>query len=439
MHGLKRVAVLLFVLEIFLFLPEVVFGQEKKLIINEFSSASNPEWIEIYNTTTSPQTLEGCSLLMQDNPETTQKIIFDQSNTIDKFFLIRKGDFNWSANWLNDNGDKITLTCQSFEDSVAYGNATNPLINEPDGNQSAGRSPDGIGGWAILSSSTPGSENSVPPTLTPTSTQIPPTNTPQPTPTPTLTIPASTSTPVPPTLTPPTSYSNIYINEFLADPETGNEKVEIKNNNDFPVSLVNWKIDDVENDGKPPKPFSADIAPSGLFTIDLGDGFLNNNGDSVRLLDFNDTQKDKRDYSSSTKNLSWSKDRNGNWCQQNPSFNSENSDCQPVATSVPTPTSQPTATLTPMIRVSLASTPSPTIKPTDGEILGAEDASKSLKLALNDATDSSLPDSGDATVAGVAKSNKLPPSWPFIGIGSAFLAAMVGSAVIVVRKKLSLL
>lgn len=192
-----------------------------------------------------------------------------------------------------------------------------------------------------------------------------PTNTPTITATPTV---LSTSTPVPtslPTLTPtntsvpavtPISYSSVNLNEYLPDPEGGNEKVEIKNNNSFSVNLVNWQFDDIENGGQPPKVFSAQIAAGGLYTIDLGTSFLNNDGDAVRLLDFSGIQKDRRDFNRSSKNLSWQRDSSGNWCEKSSSFDQENSDCN-----FPTPT--PTA-VSPTPTVKVTPTPSPTKGPT---------------------------------------------------------------------------
>lgn len=230
-------------------------------------------------------------------------------------------------------------------------------------------------------------------TFTPTPTS---TRTPIPTLSPTLVVPSPSSTPtaVPSpffTATPtPISYSSINLNEYLPNPESGNEKVEIKNANSFSVSLVNWQIDDEQGGGQSPKVFSAEISAGGLYTIDLGSSsFLNNEGDAVRLLDFNGVQKDRRDYTSSTKNLSWQRDSNGNWCELASSFNSENSNC-PASVSSPTPTITPSAgsspTLTP--KPTTTATPGMTVSPTANQtpaeelktqVLGEEIVNESLK------------------------------------------------------------
>jgi len=243
------------------------------------------------------------------------------------------------------------------------------------------------------------------------------------TPTPTLTsipirIPTITLTPVPIlSFTPaPISYQNIIINEFLADPVSGNEKVEIKNNNSFSVTLSDWKIDDIENGGHAPKVFSAEIPPSGLFTVDLGtDSFLNNGGDQVRLLDFSGVQKDRKDYSSSEVDLTWRRDNSGNWCMGEPSFGTSNPDCfQPTSiASTPTPVSSPTVTIT-IIKTltpttSLKNTITPTIKkvlsPTVGVILGEVFSGPSSDVALVSEKENLISDTGNLKPKN--KANKL--------------------------------
>lgn len=183
--------VLLFVL----IFPSKVLAQ---VVINEFSSNSNPEWVELYNTSLDSISLKGCILLMQDNPETSQKITFSEKSSIDKFLLIKQGDYNWGSNsyWLHNDSDKITLNCGGEEkDSVLYGSIENTFVSAPNQGQSAGRSPDGSGTWSILAEQTPGGSNSSPPTPTPTNT---PTLTNTPTPTPTIThTPTPTKTPTP--------------------------------------------------------------------------------------------------------------------------------------------------------------------------------------------------------------------------------------------------
>jgi hypothetical protein len=195
------------------------------------------------------------------------------------------------------------------------------------------------------------------PTLTPTPE---PTLTPDPTDVPATAIPVPTDTPA------PSSYANIFISEFMANPESDNEWVELYNNNDSEVDLYGWVIDDsltgnriyeIKSDNK--------ISGKSYKKYDLGsNAFLNNDGDTVRLLDGSQTEKDKKSFSSSTKGKSWSKDNDGNWCQTDPTPNSANPNCSP-ATSAPVATATPILTPTPIKNPTVTPQLSPT--PTEKE------------------------------------------------------------------------
>ncbi|MEK7517153.1 MAG: lamin tail domain-containing protein [Patescibacteria group bacterium] len=212
---------------VLLFLPSNVFAE---LFINEFSSDTEPDWIEIYNS--GPDEVDLSSYRLRDN--TT-------ANKLDLFGVIASNSFtsfDWS-NRLNKDGDLIKLlriSDESIIDNVSYGNV-GVGISAPNSNQSAGRQSDGGGNWVIFAVSTRGSTNnsSTPvstPTLTPTVTPTP-TNSPTPTKTPTPTkVPTPTKTPVltkvptsSPTLTqhastskpPITSEMPLADNEYLGD------------------------------------------------------------------------------------------------------------------------------------------------------------------------------------------------------------------------------
>jgi hypothetical protein len=213
-----------------------------------------------------------------------------------------------------------------------------------------GRSPDGSGSFFKLSSATKGGPNSAPipdPTNTPTS---------GPTSTPTVT-PTITQTPAP-TQTPAT-YSNISITEFMANPDSGNEWVELYNNNDSEVNLYGWYIDDLANGGRSPQSISGTIPAKSYKQYFLDGYFLDNDGDDVRLLDGGQNEKDKKSYTSSTKGKSWSKDSSGNWCETDPTPGSANPAC-PTAASTATPTPKVTGSITPTPKLS----PTPSLKPT---------------------------------------------------------------------------
>jgi hypothetical protein len=189
-------------------------------------------------------------------------------------------------------------------------------------------------------------------------TEITPTSTPTsgPTSTPTAT-PTITQTPAP-TQTPAT-YSNISITEFMANPDSGNEWVELYNNNDSEVNLYGWYIDDLANGGRSPQSISGTIPAKSYKQYFLDGYFLDNDGDDVRLLDGGQNEKDKKSYTSSTKGKSWSKDSSGNWCETDPTPGSANPAC-PTAASTATPTPKVTGSITPTPKLS----PTPSLKPT---------------------------------------------------------------------------
>lgn len=170
----------------------------------------------------------------------------------------------------------------------------------------------------------------------------------------------------------PQTYNNVYISEAMIDPDSGsNEWVEFYNANDFQVNLESWYIDDVENGGTTPKKFSLIINAKSYATFDLSSSMFNNDGDSLRLLDFNQQEKDSFQYQSSEKGKSWGRTSldNNIFCLQNPSKGTANNPCLNPASSnssrssntlIPTPAKSPT--ITPSAKISQTRTV--TISPT---------------------------------------------------------------------------
>lgn len=180
-------------------MPQKAFAA---LFINEFSSAtSNSDWVEIYNSDSSPVDLS--AYILRDSTD---------SNKLDLSGMINGNSFQvfeWN-NKLNNEGDTIKLlkTDETSVDQVVYG--ISGSVPAPSGTQTAGRSPDGSQTWVLFANDTKGSSNNsstvVPtptPTLVPTNTPTPtptkaPTSVPTPTPTPTLApTPSSKITPTP--------------------------------------------------------------------------------------------------------------------------------------------------------------------------------------------------------------------------------------------------
>lgn len=154
-----RILVLILTVSLALFWVKPAYAAIK---INEFSSAGNPEWVELYNTGTEEVNLNGWMVLFHDNPTTSQKIILGSNDKIlSGSFKIVERDYTNTVAWLNDSGDAIILKDSNGDeqDSVRYGNATGSNVAAPSSGQSAGRSPDATGGWIIFSSPTKGASN----------------------------------------------------------------------------------------------------------------------------------------------------------------------------------------------------------------------------------------------------------------------------------------
>ncbi len=185
---MRKIIPVLF-LFLFLLIPQKAFAA---LYINEFSSNSSPEWVEIYNSDSASVDLS--NYVIRDSTD-AHKI--DLSGSIDpNGYRV----FEFGGSTLNNDGDKIRLLVKNeggVENSVnevVYGVPGD--VRAPESGQVAGRNPDGTSNWVIFSSGTKGAtNNSANVVYTPT-----PTNSPTPTPT---SSPTSTKTPTPaPTSTP---------------------------------------------------------------------------------------------------------------------------------------------------------------------------------------------------------------------------------------------
>lgn len=153
--------------------PSAVFATP---VINEFSSSTSDDWIEIYNPDAFP-----IDLSIYRIRDSTENNNLDLSGSLAPLSLIA---FEWS-NKLNNGGDIIKLvqiSDNSTVDLVTYGNQGGLIA--PDINQSAGRISDGAGNWTVFTTASKNSTNNsslvfVPPTpipsKTPTPTKTPPT------------------------------------------------------------------------------------------------------------------------------------------------------------------------------------------------------------------------------------------------------------------------
>ncbi len=174
----------------------IVTPARAQILINEVSPVSSPEWVELYNTSSSSASLKEYSI---DFGSDSQKKYFCDNDQIspNNYKLIILG----SASWLNNSGDVVNLRYGDDPvDSIGYG--TGYSLSKPTTDtESVTRSPDGSANWIktatqtklgdIASFECPSPSPSPTPTPTPTSTPAP---SPSPTPTPT---PVLTPTPTP--------------------------------------------------------------------------------------------------------------------------------------------------------------------------------------------------------------------------------------------------
>lgn len=334
---MKRIIIVLFALTILYVLLNTfpIFAQSK-ILINEFLIDPQPQSVEIFNGGT--ESADISDWVIDDSGGSTFFVIPKGSVIFPNQCLVFSSDFNLNKS----SADTIKLINISKElvDSFSYKSSSGSGI-------SYFRFPDSFDNWST------GAANLELYNQTDISCLAPPVPTPSPTP-PITAVPTSTpiiTEPITPTPTLPVvvlteedsnSYSNIYLSEVMVAPPTGEKEwVEIYNDNDFPVSLDNWYIDDIENSGSSPKKFSLTISEKSYGIFDISSSMFNNSGDTVRLLDFNKNIKDDFEYTDAKQgktlgSISFASD---DFCLEEPSKNSQN---QPCIESSPTVTPTPT-------------------------------------------------------------------------------------------------
>jgi len=318
----KIFSFIIFVVILFTFVRSVI----AVLTINEIYPAPGTgdyEWVELYNNDDTSVDLTQYILIDLAN----NRIKINEATLSPSSYLIAS-----CSSVLNNNGDTVFLKKVNGEIIEI---ATYSGIFTSD--KSYAKCPDGNGSWLTTNIITKNFSNQTA-CLSPTPTPEP-TNIPIPT-----SIPASL--PISPSPT-PISYNNVYLSEVYPYPATGeNEWLELYNDNDFSVELNNWYFDDVENGGSSPKSFSLTIDQKSYVVFDLSSSMFNNDGDSVRLLDFNKNLKDSFEYTEGEKSKSWGRTdfQSDQYCLQEPTKNSVNGSClnQTVAVS-------PTSKLTPIL------------------------------------------------------------------------------------------
>jgi hypothetical protein len=270
------------------------------------------EWVELYNDSSSLYDLT--NHVLKDIANNT--IPLPASIPANSYISID------ISNILNNTGDTILFLNGSTTLEIATYSGTFTSA------KSAARCPDGTGQWNIVDTQTRNATNTPAcpiPTQQPNATS---------TPTPTPLILAVTSTPTPtntPTPTPTSApITGVMISEAMVQPLTGEyEWVELYNDNDLPVFLDDWYVDDTASGGASPKVFTAIIPEKGYAVVDLTSSLFNNDSDFVRLLN---TEKEEVDvfqyeYSEKGKTIGRNTDKNNEICIQEPSKGFTNNSC----------------------------------------------------------------------------------------------------------------
>ncbi|MBI1862756.1 lamin tail domain-containing protein [Candidatus Microgenomates bacterium] len=263
------------------------------IVINEFQT-STPQQVELYNNGTEAVDISGW--FIDDNGGTTFFTVPESTILWPNTCLSFASSFGFNtasadAVRLFNATAQPTATNAQIVDSFSYDKITDATT------KNLQRIPDGSSIWV---SSLPSIDhlnlNGVPCTPPPTPTV---TSTPTRTPTPSK-APTPSPTNIPQTTySSPSTYEKIAITEALPNPIAGqNEWVELYNGNDFTVSLESWYIDDVPDAGANPYKFFLTIPPHAYSAIDLPNAMFNNDGDTIRILDRNETQKDVISYQS---------------------------------------------------------------------------------------------------------------------------------------------
>lgn len=91
----------------------------------------------------------------------------------------------------------------------------------------------------------------------------------------------------------PVFASSVLINEFLSNPSSGSDWIELYNPTNSTVDLTNWTLFDSTSNMKA---LSGSISPTRFITFDVSNR-LNNSGDSIYLKDLNGNVQDSFTYS----------------------------------------------------------------------------------------------------------------------------------------------
>lgn len=253
----------------------------QSIVINEIQTSS-PQSVELYNNGTESMDISGWYIDDSGGSSYYQ---------VPEFTVIQpRGCVSFTSNF---GFNTATADAVRLFTAVAAPGATNAFLIDSfsydkisDTSKNYQRIPDGSSIWVAAEPSLDALNLSGVTCRSPS-----PTPTPSPTRTPTPTrVPTFSPTPSP-------TATKIFISEILPHPETGKQEwVELYNDTEQSVTLENWYIDDTSDSGATPYRFSVFVPAKSYAVVDLAGAMFNNDGDTVRLLDQNEIQKDSLIY-----------------------------------------------------------------------------------------------------------------------------------------------
>lgn len=329
------------------------------LIINEIMikpDIVNPQWIELFNTSTTTIDIDGWQLVDQPTDASTPVPISATSTTSNTTIIQPCGYLvvHLPPHMFSKLGtDEIRLldatgtlhTVQQYDSQLYY-------VNRSDA-----RSPDASNFWYSNSQPSPGGPNSYQPSgcsVAPTTSTTPNTTSPSPDSTPSLTSTITVSPTHQPTST-PIRPAKLRINEIMAAPASGDtEWIELYNPDPYPVTITGWHIISTSASGtiRSYALESAVIAANGYLLQTFPGGFLPNKGTTLHLQNDQDEQiGDTVEYPELATGQVYARTSDGEtpWSlDYPPSPNATNEPPTPTPTPLPTSTPEPTPTDTPI-------------------------------------------------------------------------------------------
>lgn len=299
---------ILFILALFgsFFIFQASFSANSDIIINEIGAyaPSGHEWIEIWNKGSEPVDMAGWKFWENNINHSLSVSTTDAIVGVGEYAVITQDAFQFLLNYPNFSGSIFDSSWSSLNESGEYiglkdseGNFIEQFIYVPAAHFSLQRKDPFLVDFTEANwvehyvSNTVGSINF----FLPTSTEDISTSTSQ-----TEAVPSNNSSGNSSTEVVEYFARNILgvkINEFVSDPDSGSEWVELFNTSGAPIELTGSLICDSRSTTSTCKKITGVIGSGAWLFVDLQTkSFLNNAGDSVVLRDAMDTVVDRIEY-----------------------------------------------------------------------------------------------------------------------------------------------